>query len=260
MVCYTNTNFTIENLPPVISMTWTCGPGLTLKTGQNTPTCTFLGSSSVNSWVKITLVDICGVPVTLQKTVWVGPPDVSNASLVGGYLSYPSPFPCISDYYKDYGITIQGNIMGQPLTASWSGLAVSIHGGTDGAYFTPNYLNGEYHGSGNIVVEFTNAAGSSFLGMGYGHCSYMMVFSPNPASSETTAEIQSISQEEEVKDMNEVWVMEIYTESQMLKEKKSYLRGNSQKINTQGWKEGVYIVRAYYKGELITGKLVVKNK
>jgi hypothetical protein len=30
-------------------------------------------------------------------------------------------------------------------------------------------------------------------------------------------------------------------------------------LNTSGWKEGAYIVRALYKNEVITGKLVVKQ-
>ena len=33
----------------------------------------------------------------------------------------------------------------------------------------------------------------------------------------------------------------------------------STKIQTSGWKEGVYMVRVKYKDEILTGKLVVKK-
>jgi hypothetical protein len=45
----------------------------------------------------------------------------------------------------------------------------------------------------------------------------------------------------------------------MLKDKKVILKGSSAKIQTQGWKEGVYMVRVKYKNEILAGKLVVKK-
>ena len=42
--------------------------------------------------------------------------------------------------------------------------------------------------------------------------------------------------------------------------KKSKLFGKSYNINTQGWKEGVYIVRVKVKDQILTGKLIVKQK
>ncbi len=42
-------------------------------------------------------------------------------------------------------------------------------------------------------------------------------------------------------------------------EKKTKLKGKSTTINTQSWKEGVYLIRAVYKDEILTGKLVVKK-
>lgn len=53
-------------------------------------------------------------------------------------------------------------------------------------------------------------------------------------------------------------------QTQMLKEKKTKLKGKEYKIQTSGWKEGVYMVRVKYEAknkpeELITGKLVVKK-
>jgi hypothetical protein len=51
----------------------------------------------------------------------------------------------------------------------------------------------------------------------------------------------------------------VYSETQLLKTKQTGLRGQSAKIQTAGWKEGVYMVRVNYNGEVLTGKLVVKK-
>jgi hypothetical protein len=87
---------------------------------------------------------------------------------------------------------------------------------------------------------------------------FLLVFTPNPTTGETTLSIESESQEKTF-DKNTEWEMEIYNQSQLLKEKKTSLRGQSTKIQTQGWKEGVYIVRVKYKDEILQGKLIVKK-
>jgi hypothetical protein len=46
---------------------------------------------------------------------------------------------------------------------------------------------------------------------------------------------------------------------QNLNKKKTKIMGNSTKIQTAGWKEGVYIVRIKYKNEILQEKLVVKK-
>ena len=56
------------------------------------------------------------------------------------------------------------------------------------------------------------------------------------------------------------WDLEVYDQSQQLKAKKSKLKGKEYKLNTSGWRDGVYVVRANYKGEVLTGKLVVKGQ
>src|SRR5690606_34326832 len=81
---------------------------------------------------------------------------------------------------------------------------------------------------------------------------------PNPSTEETTLSIKSELRKGNF-DEDSGWDLEVYTQGQLLKEKKTNLKGNSTKIQTAGWKEGVYIVRVHYKGELLTGKLVVKK-
>jgi hypothetical protein len=84
------------------------------------------------------------------------------------------------------------------------------------------------------------------------------VFTPNPATGETTLSIESATEETQF-DINEEWDLEIYNNNQTLKEKKTKLKGNEYRFNTSNWKEGVYMVRVTYKDEILTGKLVVKR-
>ncbi len=95
----------------------------------------------------------------------------------------------------------------------------------------------------------------------------LLSISPNPTSGETTISIETAPGEKTGLEPasasstfdDEEWDMEIYTNAQTLKTKKTNLKGNSTSINTSGWKEGVYMVRINYNGEMLTGKLVVKN-
>ncbi|MFV0265682.1 MAG: T9SS type A sorting domain-containing protein, partial [Draconibacterium sp.] len=82
--------------------------------------------------------------------------------------------------------------------------------------------------------------------------------SPNPTSGETTLSIETNSTEKAFAETTE-WDLEVYDNMQSQKLKKQKLKGSSATINTQSWKEGVYMVRVKYKDEMLTGKLVVKK-
>jgi hypothetical protein len=88
--------------------------------------------------------------------------------------------------------------------------------------------------------------------------SYYLNITPNPSSGETVLTIENQS---EVKSFyeNAEWEFEVYDSFQSLKEKKTKLKGKEHKIQTAGWKEGVYIVRVKYNNEILQGKLVVKK-
>jgi hypothetical protein len=87
---------------------------------------------------------------------------------------------------------------------------------------------------------------------------YFMAISPNPATGETTLTIETTSFEEHLDQITH-WEMEVYDSAQNLKEKQTNLKGNSTKLQTAGWKEGVYIVRVNFNNKILTGKLVVKK-
>ncbi|MGC9354454.1 MAG: T9SS type A sorting domain-containing protein [Mariniphaga sp.] len=98
-----------------------------------------------------------------------------------------------------------------------------------------------------------------FLDFVEGNCGrYLLVLSPNPATGETTLSIETTSEDTEF-DENAEWELEVYSPAQLLKEKKTNLRGKSAKIQTSGWTEGIYMVRVKYKDEALQGKLVVKR-
>ncbi|MFV0267962.1 MAG: M6 family metalloprotease domain-containing protein, partial [Draconibacterium sp.] len=96
----------------------------------------------------------------------------------------------------------------------------------------------------------------------------ILSIAPNPSTGETTISIQQESEEgvslksafsETTFDETAQWDLEVYDRMQNLKLKKQKLKGSSATINTQSWRGGVYMLRINYKGEILTGKLVVKE-
>ena len=125
------------------------------------------------------------------------------------------------------------------------------------------YTGSTYGGMVEVYADACNGINSKviidyFGGGGYCGNSYSMVLSPNPATGETTLSIETTSEDSEF-DENAEWELEVYSQNQLLKEKKTSLRGSSTTIPTSGWKEGVYFVRVNYKDEVLQGKLVVKK-
>jgi len=107
---------------------------------------------------------------------------------------------------------------------------------------------------------------------GYDCDGWYMSFSPNPTTGETTLSIEFASEElglksvplEPVFDKNTEWEFEVYNPNQTIKEKRTKLKGSSTTIQTQSWKEGVYVVRVKFKPDgktekILTGKLMVKK-
>lgn len=90
------------------------------------------------------------------------------------------------------------------------------------------------------------------------NCGLLLVFTPNPTNRETIVSIETDSQEKTF-DETARWDLEVYSETQLLKTRQTGLRGQSAKIHTEGWQEGIYLVRVNYNGEIVTGKLLVKK-
>ncbi len=152
----------------------------------------------------------------------------------------------------------------------WSYQGTTLSNINDG--FTKAYITaGSSPGNGYIYVDISNTCpGGTNGNRAYYEieCFHMMLtITPNPANGETIVSIVEEGEDSELKsaslerpfDTNTEWDLEVYDSNQNLKAKQIKLKGNSTKLQTSGWKEGVYIVRAKYNDEILTDKLVVKK-
>lgn len=235
------------SIPSIASVTWSKSANLN-QVGSNTGTTYTVskgsdGSGSVTATIKNSRGQTF---LTRTKSVWAG-------------ILYPP-----------LGISIQMDAPPHRFTASTS----------DDPYATSYnwYLNGVmndlYHDSGCIFnrvspycggqyyvqVEAVDSCGVSSktaLWVFEPDCLYLLQLTPNPMSTESTVEL--VSETGADIDTDVAWDMEVYDSSQLLKEKQSGVKGKNTKLNTSNWKEGVYIVRANYNGNILTNKLVVKH-
>jgi hypothetical protein len=184
---------------------------------------------------------------------------------VGGYRPEIYDLPsslCEGSSYVVYGSSSQGGYY------NWEVYGGTILGGqgTNCLSFSANMLVTP-NTSGSLGISLTvNSDCNTLITEGvnvpvYG-CSggdeMMLVFSPNPSTGETTLTIESVS-EAKIVDETVSWELDVYDNSQNLKLNNPKVKGKECKIDTSGWKEGVYIVRVKYKDEILTGKLVVKK-
>ena len=186
-----------------------------------------------------------------KKELWVGVPVIDNIS---GPLSTPNNQ--WATYYAE-----PNNYMMAATDYNWilnplNGNSVYDYGWScDIAFCNPV--------SYQLVVQAQNTCSSPGYGPYYVAGLYVydsksLLISPNPTTGTTTLSIKSTSKENSF-DKNAEWELEIYSQNQLLKEKKTSLRRSSTTIQTSGWKEGVYFVRVNYKDEVLQGKLVVKK-
>jgi len=268
VICSFGSTFSVSNLPVVDSIIWSVGPYLALNSGQYTNSPTIKATGSGNSWVKVRLVNSYGNFILPQKAVWAGMPDNSQIDMMVMYGQSPGNILCtnteqiiaaghpnaqqqgIESYYWDFG--------------SWA----PYHTGYDLGGITnsrPTFYLSWYPPTSQVIKvaahnqcshSMTYAKSKTFYAQ---NCfGLRLVFSPNPATDETTMNIETTSTEESVDPAAE-WEMEVYSPTQNLKEKQTNLKGKSAKIQTAGWQEGVYVVRVKYNNEILTGKLVVKK-
>ncbi|MFV0379041.1 MAG: hypothetical protein ACK5JD_17255 [Mangrovibacterium sp.] len=277
-ICTSGSAFSVNNLPSTVSsVVWETGPSLTVFSGQNTNSPLIKATGSGSSWVRARLLTACGEVTLPEKVVWVGKPTYSaidmsvrfgpssNELCIGAELAIVASH----SQAKAQGITgFQWNFGG------WS----SYFTGYDEMPGKPNQSAAMfvlYPGASSsqyINVQAQNACGLSnsqskaFYALNcYG--GYYLSFSPNPSTDETTISLiqettdgvapMSAASASLTTD-NREWDLEIYDSFQKLKLKKAKLRGSQFRLNTSGWREGVYVVRAHINNEIVSGKLLVK--
>lgn len=246
LTCPSGATFS-ANLPAGATVSWACtstNGNLTINptTGYAYATNTVGGNGIITA-----TMHIGGGDVTLPtKTIWVGVPPQPGA------------------------ISIDMDAPPSRFTASISGVPEA----TSYNWYKDGVMNSTYHGclaifnrvdpycgtEYDVQVEAVNSCGVSaktFLPVFEPDCFYRLLLSPNPTTTESTVELVSVSGT--AFDLSTEWELEVYDQSQMLKTKKTKLKGQSCKINTTGWTDGVYIVRATYKERVLAEKLIVKH-
>lgn len=279
LICSSGATFTVNNLPSGTTVSWDESANLT-EDPQNPGTFTANGSGA--GWVEATLTTGCGEITLPRKTIWAGPKaSFTGPTFIayGGTGTYTAEQSC--GYYEWYlqkegasgGILVQ---TGNPLTLRSVPRYGKVANIEDPVTRKPQPVGSTvYYLWVNAIAPGVGAASSTHLkitangdvdlvpedimmaGMEVSQKSGIEIF-PNPATGEATLTIQTPEVSEMV-EANTAWELEIYTQSQLLKEKKTNLKGNSTKLQTAGWKEGVYIVRVNFNNKILTGKLVVKK-
>lgn len=255
LIC-TSATFTITNPPDGATVSWDESSNLT-EDPQNPGTLTANGSG--DGWVEATLSTGCGDITLPRNEVWVGTPNHDNISITGDDWVVPKNSIFMATAFEEMYID----------DYQWDlpyGFNITMGQGTYTIRFNaPSGFGSDYYG-----LQLHNTCGTS----GRNYMMYeapfksVLIVSPNPTNGETTVSIEpEVTQDESLKsastqptlDENTVWDMEVYDSMQSLKLKKQKLKGKSTRINTQSWKEDVYMVRVQYNGEILTGKLVVKR-
>lgn len=164
------------------------------------------------------------------------------------------------DSYRDVaGVSVSYLYPASGITYEWScnnGWTL-VSGGTDYAMFEgpPTESNID------VKVCFNNPCGQRTCLVRQLYMPqdlYGLLLTPNPTTFETTVSIGTTSNKSSF-GKDEEWSLEVYDARQTLKTKVPRIKGNNTKIQTSGWMEGVYLVRAIWKGRVLTGKLIVKR-
>ena len=246
-LCSTTT-FSVINLAPGYSVNHWNGNNVTFPNGNTGSSVQVAPGSDGQGWVEAVINIGWGTYTMPRKYFGIGKPIIS-------YITGPMSTP--NNQWATYNAVLQ-NSASAPFDYEWilsplNGNSVYDYGWTADIAF---YNSGYYQ----VVARAQNTCGwGSYAVLGVAvYDSKSLSFSPNPTSSETILSIESTSEEKAI-DETEEWELEIYDNVQNLKEKKTKLKGNSAKLQTAGWKEGIYIVRVKYKDEILTCKLIVKK-
>lgn len=258
LICTTGTSV-LDVDSKATNITWALTPANLFsgaKTGSG-KTASITAASNVSGQGKITYTFTMpsGETFTAEKTFWVGKP--------GTPLTSPSGYPTLEislgafqpiSLFKTPGFT--GGTINW-----WSTGSIEPVGSTSNPTCS---FEAVAPGTGNFYVTVQNTCGTSPTGGGTvnvvsgGGGQMMLVMTPNPTTGETTLSIET---DDDMNAFDETveWDLEVYDQSQSLKEKKNRLKGKSSTIQTAGWKEGIYAVRVKYKDRILQEKLVVQK-
>ncbi len=256
IVCSTGATFSISNLPSGVTLTWNKSSNLS-EDSNGDDYVVMKATNSGIGWVQAQLSGGGANVFSEQKDVAVGTPVISS-------IDGPGSAPNMQWAY--YTAQLQGSANAD----DYNWILNPLNGNS--VYDYGHYCDIAFYNSGDyqLVGQAYNTCGWGDYTIKWIHVydSYSMMVSPNPATTEATITITpKISEDASLKsattqltiDEPDEWEIEVYNNMQSLKAKQTKIRGSSTKINTQSWKEGVYTIRAKYKDQILTGKLVVKK-
>jgi hypothetical protein len=198
---------------------------------------------------------------SFQKDVWVGKPYSTGEYLIGGYMTYPSPLPCIYTYGIYYAFQLSGQIEGTQGTNGyvWSGLYASLEKiAWNVAKFVPNYPGPPYYGSGYIQVTGSNECGTSIpVASGYGPCGGLMAI-PNPADTYVDIDIDPEKFDPAILTLDIECVLTVYNDIGVAKNTARF-KDFPYRINTESWQEGVYFIQIQYDGKQYSLPVTIKH-
>jgi len=241
-------SFTVDSLPRGATITWQCETGVLERISeQGSNPCNFIATGSGNGWVRAVITDGDYEYTTPQAFCSAGSPTIM-------YLDGPTTVQT----YSNTSYCAEKDVWNLNAQYYWSLSQDGIYTSPTNRNFTNIMFETPDH---NTILEVAacNSCGCSdnyYLEIdvnGY----YRLMLSPNPSTAETTVSIGSTSGESI--DANVEWNFEVYDQGFQLKARQTKIIGKEFKLNTSGWREGVYIVRANYKGKFLTEKLVVKR-
>lgn len=257
VICGTQAEYTIPQIQPGYTVAWSPSPNLAIVYNGN-DNAIFSPTGSGSAYIDATVHTPCGASVPLaRKYIWSGTPSlpkILSLNVCGNSaieINARSASP-VTDYH--WTVSCGTILNGQ---------------GTSCIFVEPNCNCYEIY----VRLQTEDECGQlSAVAKKYitidctAPTPLKVVLSPNPATRETIVSIETMEEGLSLKsgnepafDINEEWEMEVYSETQILKEKKTKLKGNSTKLKTSGWKEGVYIIRIKYKDVILQEKLLVKK-
>ncbi len=260
--------FSISNLPANANVTWSVssGGGTILELTEDSPsinqvTIRNLGGSIMTNLIASINVG-CGDPIVVNKdNIWSGEPAIYayGQHLVNIYTGMPVYDFCFGSPNDCKAVHPAGDADIDDWEWRVTGATIYPYGHMD--QYATIYPNN--YSTFGIEIRAHNQCGwSEWARMGATAVScrsHYLSISPNPSSGETTVSIKSSDENDKNRVDLAEWDLEVFTQGQQLKGKKSKIRSQDYKINTQGWQEGVYIVKAKIEDEILTGKLVVQK-
>ncbi len=251
---------------------WSTSSPLSEVSGDGTSSYIVNGlSQSGGGSISLTITTPSGAISTNTKNIWVDTPPTPEISSftpfvwATGYIPSPSKEYTVYagqeiNFFDENINTYGGMIQNSDFNWTWSieagGTSYDAYdngpGGKTCIFYEPCSVR--------IRVKLSNSCGET----DWSDPVYVVVqqesllsLSPNPTSGETTVELTGSTQAQTINDCG--WDLEVYDQGQALKAKVSKIKNNSTKIQTSGWKDGVYIVRAKIGNKTISKKLVVKH-